>query len=298
MHKESKSKGKLFKDALSKEKPLQVVGTINAISALLAQKAGFNAIYLSGAGVANASYGMPDLGVTNLNDVLTDVKRITDIVDIPLLVDIDTGFGSVFGIERTIREMQKAGAAAIHIEDQDTNKRCGHRPHKKITDVDNMIDRIKACSDARFEKDFVIMARTDALQSEGIDSCIDRANQYIEAGADMIFLEGAKSLDEYKKLSESINKPILANMTEFGVSPLFTKTELKKAGVSLILYPLSGFRAMNKACENAYNVIRNEESQQSLLSNMQTREELYDLINYLEYENKIDLLFNKGKEIT
>lgn len=289
------SPGQQFRDALKKEKPLQIVGTINAMTALLAKNAGFKAIYLSGAGVANASYGLPDLGITSLDDVLIDARRITSRVDVPLLVDIDTGWGSAFNIARTIREMQKAGVAAVHMEDQVQAKRCGHRPGKAIVETSEMVDRLKAAVDARTDPSFVIMARTDALASEGLEASVDRINQYIAAGADMIFFEGATDLQQYTYVSKHCKAPILANITEFGITPLYTKDELAQAGISLILYPLSIFRVMNKAAENAYRIIREDNSQKSLLSQMQTRNELYEVLNYHSYEKKLDELFSKGK---
>jgi methylisocitrate lyase len=289
------SLGKKFRLALTEEKPLQIVGTINAINALLAQKANFRAIYLSGAGVANASFGLPDLGITTLNDVLEDARRITSTVDLPLLVDIDTGFGSAFNIARTIREMIKAGVAASHIEDQIAAKRCGHRPKKSLVQPSEMVDRIKAALDAKTDPDFIIMARTDALTIEGLNPTLDRVHQYIEAGADMIFFEGVRTLEELSALRKICKLPILVNMTEFGVTPLFTKEELKNANVDMILYPLSAFRVMNKAAFELYETIRGDGTQKSLLSKMQTREELYELLNYYSYEAKLDELFAKGK---
>ncbi len=288
--------GQKFRDALKKEKPLQIVGAINAMTALLAKDAGFKAIYLSGAGVANASYGLPDLGITTLNDVLIDVRRITSRVDLPLLVDIDTGWGSAFNIARTIRDLEKAGAAAIHMEDQVQAKRCGHRPGKAIVETSEMVDRLKAAVDARIDPSFVIMARTDALASEGLEACVERINQYVAAGADMIFFEGATDLQQYDYVTKHCKVPVLANMTEFGVTPIYSKEELKKAGISLILYPLSIFRVMNKAAKKAYQTIREENSQQSLIDQMQTRNELYETLNYLSYEKKLDELFAQGKE--
>lgn len=288
--------GQQFRDALTKENPLQIVGTINAMTALVAKNAGFNAIYLSGAGVANASYGLPDLGITTLSDVLTDVQRITSCVDLPLLVDIDTGWGSAFNIARTIREMEKAGAAAVHIEDQVQAKRCGHRPGKAIVETSEMVDRIKAAVDARTDDSFVIMARTDALASEGLEASAERIKQYIAAGADMIFFEGATDLNQYHFITKHCIVPVLANMTEFGMTPLYTKKELADAGIQLILYPLSIFRVMNKAAENAYQVIRTADSQKTLLEKMQTRQELYDVLDYHSFEKKLDELFAQGKE--
>ncbi len=288
------SPGKKFRVALTEEKPLQIVGAINAITALLAQKANFRAIYLSGAGVANASFGIPDLGITTLNDVLEDARRITSRVDLPLLVDIDTGFGSAFNIARTIREMIKAQVAAVHIEDQIAAKRCGHRPKKSLVPSDEMVDRIKAAMDAKSDPDFIIMARTDALTIEGLNPTLERVHQYIEAGCDMIFFEGVKHIAEFEALRKICKLPILANITEFGVTPLFTKEELKNAGVNMILYPLSAFRVMNKAALELYQTIRTDGTQKKLLSKMQTREELYQLLNYYSYEAKLDELFAKG----
>lgn len=289
------SQGKKLREALMKEKPLQVVGTINAYTALQAKRAGFHAIYLSGAGVANASYGLPDLGITTLNDVLEDVRRIMSAVDLPLLVDIDTGWGGAFSIARTIKEMIKAGAAAVHIEDQVQAKRCGHRPGKALVEKEEMIDRIKAAVDAKTDPDFVIMARTDALANEGLNKALERISAYIEAGADMIFFEGVRKLEEYQALTEQCNVPVLANITEFGVTPLFTLEELKEVGVSLALYPLSAFRAMSAAAEKIYDTIRKNGSQKDILAEMQTREELYQVLNYHFYEDKLNELFMKEK---
>ncbi|HHT9952149.1 TPA: methylisocitrate lyase [Legionella pneumophila] len=289
------SQGKKLREALMKEKPLQVVGTINAYAALQAKRAGFHAIYLSGAGVANASYGLPDLGITTLNDVLEDVRRIMSAVDLPLLVDIDTGWGGAFSIARTIKEMIKAGAAAVHIEDQVQAKRCGHRPGKALVEKEEMIDRIKAAVDAKTDPDFVIMARTDALANEGLNKALERISAYIEAGADMIFFEGVRKLEEYQALTEQCNVPVLANITEFGVTPLFTLEELKEVGVSLALYPLSAFRAMSAAAEKVYDTIRKNGSQNDILAEMQTREELYQVLNYHFYEDKLNELFMKEK---
>ncbi|HAT8180781.1 TPA: methylisocitrate lyase [Legionella pneumophila] len=289
------SQGKKLRDALMQEKPLQVVGTINAYTALQAQKAGFHAIYLSGAGVANASYGLPDLGITTLNDVLEDVRRIMSAVDLPLLVDIDTGWGGAFSIARTIKEMIKAGVAAVHIEDQVQAKRCGHRPGKALVEKEEMIDRIKAAVDAKTDPDFNIMARTDALASEGLNKALERISAYIEAGADMIFFEGVRKLEEYQALTEQCNVPVLANITEFGVTPLFTLEELKAVGISLALYPLSAFRAMSAAAEKVYDTIRKNGTQKDILAEMQTREELYQVLNYHFYEDKLNELFMKEK---
>ncbi|HHU0052218.1 TPA: methylisocitrate lyase, partial [Legionella pneumophila] len=284
------SQGKKLREALMNEKPLQVVGTINAYTALQAKRAGFHAIYLSGAGVANASYGLPDLGITTLNDVLEDVRRIMSAVDLPLLVDIDTGWGGAFSIARTIKEMIKAEAAAVHIEDQVQAKRCGHRPGKALVEKEEMIDRIKAAVDAKTDPDFVIMARTDALANEGLNKALERISAYIEAGADMIFFEGVRKLEEYQALTEQCNVPVLANITEFGVTPLFTLEELEEVGVSLALYPLSAFRAMSAAAEKVYDTIRKNGSQNDILAEMQTREELYQVLNYHFYEDKLNEL--------
>jgi methylisocitrate lyase len=285
-----------LQDALKTEKPLQIVGTINAMTALLAKQVGFKAIYLSGAGVANASYGLPDLGITTLNDVLIDARRITATVDLPLLVDIDTGFGSAFNIARTIREMIRAGVAAVHMEDQVQAKRCGHRPGKAIVEISEMTDRIKTAVDARTDSTFIIMARTDALATEGLEATINRIHHYIEAGADMIFFEGAYELAQYQTLTQQCKVPILANITEFGVTPLFTKEELASVGISMILYPLSAFRAMNAAATKVYQTIRHESTQQKSIAEMQTREELYSVLDYHRYEKKLDELFSQGKE--
>jgi methylisocitrate lyase len=291
------SAGAKFRKALTEESPLQVIGTINANHALLAKRAGFKAIYLSGGGVAAGSLGIPDLGITGLEDVLVDVRRITDVCDTPLLVDIDTGFGaSAFNIARSVRSINKAGAAAIHIEDQVGAKRCGHRPNKELVSKAEMVDRIKAAVDARVDDSFVIMARTDALAVEGIDAALDRANAYIEAGADALFPEAITDLLTYKKFTDVIKVPVLANITEFGLTPLFTTTELAGVGVGIVLYPLSAFRAMNKAAENVYETVRRDGSQKAVLDTMQTREELYQRINYYEYENALDKLLGNGDE--
>jgi methylisocitrate lyase len=284
-----------LRQALAQESPLQIVGTINAYTALLAKRAGYKAIYLSGAGVANASYGIPDLGMTNLNDVATDVSRITSVCDLPLLVDIDTGWGNAFNIAKTIKTMIKSGAAAVHMEDQVQAKRCGHRPNKELVTSDEMCDRIKAAVDAKTNKQFVIMARTDALAVEGMQKAIERIHAYIEAGADMIFFEGATDINQYKTVTKSTSVPILANITEFGVTPLFTRDELQEAGVSLILYPLSAFRSMSAAAINVYETIRTTGTQKSVINTMQTREQLYDVLGYHQYEQKLDELFAKGK---
>ena len=283
------SAGAKFKKALQEEKPLQIVGTINANHALLAKRAGYRAIYLSGGGVAAGSLGVPDLGITTLEDVLTDVRRITGVCDLPLLVDADTGFGpSAFNIGRTVKDLIKAGAAAMHIEDQVQAKRCGHRPNKEIVSKGEMVDRIKAAVDARTDSDFCIMARTDSIAIEGLDAAIERSLAYIEAGADLVFPEAIRDLDSYKKFAAAVNKPILANITEFGLTPLFTRDELGASGVGIILYPLSAFRAMNKAAENVYETIRREGTQAGVIEAMQTREELYERINYYEFEKALD----------
>lgn len=284
-----------LREVLSEENPLQIVGTINAYSALLAKRAGFRAIYLSGGGVAAASNGIPDLGMTNLDDVLEDVYRITYISDLPLLVDIDTGWGSAFNIARSIKSMIKAGAAGVHLEDQVHAKRCGHRPKKEIVEVEEMCDRIKAAMDAKHDKNFVFMARTDALQLEGLDKTIERIQRYVEAGAEMIFFEGVTDIAQFEALTKSCKVPVLANITEFGVTPLYTRDELKKAGVQLILYPLSAFRAMSKAAENVYQTIRTKGTQESVIPEMQTRDQLYDVLNYHQFEQTLDDLFAKGK---
>ena len=280
---------KTFKQAVKEEQPLQVVGAINANHALLAKRAGYKAIYLSGGGVAAGSLGLPDLGITTLDDVLTDVRRITNVCDLPLLVDIDTGFGtSAFNISRTVKEIEKVGASAVHMEDQVAAKRCGHRPNKEIVDVNEMVDRIKAAVDGRNSADFTIMARTDALANEGLAAALDRVRAYVAAGADMIFPEAVGDLETYKKFREAAGVPILANITEFGKTPLFTVAELRGAGVDIVLYPLSAFRAMNKAAELVYKTIRSEGTQKSALNHMQTREELYQAIDYYKYEAALD----------
>ena len=286
----SKSEKKLtFKDAVKLEKPLQVIGAINANHALLAKRAGYRAIYLSGGGVAAGSLGLPDLGITTLDDVLTDVRRITNICDLPLLVDVDTGFGtSAFNISRTVKEIEKAGASAIHIEDQVAAKRCGHRPNKEIVSVNEMVDRIKAALDGRNSDDFTIMARTDALANEGLDAALDRVRAYVAAGAEMIFPEAVGDLATYQRFREAAGVPILANITEFGKTPLFSTNELLSADVDIALYPLSAFRAMNKAAELVYKTIREDGTQKDLISHMQTREELYEAIDYYKYEETLD----------
>ena len=291
-----KTSGTRFRAAVKEEHPLQVVGAINANHALLAKRAGFKAIYLSGGGVAAGSLGLPDLGISNLDDVLTDVRRITDVCDLPLLVDVDTGFGaSAFNVARTTRALIKAGAAAMHIEDQVGAKRCGHRPGKEIVGKDEMVDRIKAAVDARTDPEFVIMARTDALAVEGLEKAIERAVACVEAGADMIFPEAMTELAMYKKFAKAVKVPVLANITEFGSTPLFTTEELRGADVGLVLYPLSAFRAMNKAAENVYRTIREDGTQKNVVNTMQTRMELYETIGYHDYEKKLDALFAKKK---
>jgi methylisocitrate lyase len=284
---------KKFRQAITKESPLQVIGAINAYHARLAERSGFQALYLSGGGVAAGSLGIPDLGITTLEDVLIDIRRITDVTSLPLLVDIDTGFGGAFNIARTIKSVEKAGAAAVHIEDQVQAKRCGHRPNKAIVTQDEMVDRVKAAVDAKTDPDFVIMARTDALAVEGLNSAIDRACACVEAGADMIFPEAINDLETYQKFTTKVNVPVLANITEFGATPLFTTEELKGVGISIVLYPLSAFRAMNKAALKIYEGIREHGTQKDLINEMQTREELYDFLNYHDYEKKLDALFKK-----
>jgi len=289
------SAGKKFREALKEESPLQIVGAVNAYSALQAKRVGYKALYLSGAGVANSSYGLPDLGMTMLEDVCIDIRRITSAVDLPLLVDADTGWGHAFNIARTVKEMTKAGAAGIHLEDQVAAKRCGHRPNKELVSTEEMCDRIRAAVDAKTDPDFVIMARTDAHASEGQQSAIDRAKAYVEAGADMIFAEAIHTLKEYKEFTDVIKVPVLANITEFGATPMFTTEELGSVGISMVLYPLSAFRAMNKAALTVYQDLREKGTQEGTLSIMQTRMELYDMLGYHDYENKMDALFAKSK---
>lgn len=293
------SPGAKFRLAVKTNNPLQIVGTINPYCAMMAKKLGHQAIYLSGGGIANASYGLPDLGITTLNDVLVDVDRITNACDLPLLVDIDTGFGGAFNIGRTIKAMEKAGAAAVHMEDQVAQKRCGHRPNKAIVSLEEMADRVKAAVDARDNPEFVIMARTDALAVEGMDSAIERAIACVEAGADMIFPEAMTELQQYERFSTALHSatgkhvPILANITEFGQTPLYNCEELAKSKVDMVLYPLSAFRAMNKAAEMVYSHILENGNQEALLDSMQTRKELYEYLNYHSYEDKLDQLFSK-----
>ena len=289
---QSNSAGARFRRALAEEQPLQIMGTINAYTAMMAEQVGYRAIYLSGGGVANASYGLPDLGMTTMNDVLEDVRRISAATDVPLLVDIDTGWGGAFNIGRTVKEMIRAGAGAVHLEDQVAQKRCGHRPNKEIVSKAEMVDRIKAAADARTDQDFFIIARTDAFQKEGLDAAVDRARACLEAGADGISAEAVHTLEDYKAFAEGLGgAPLLANITEFGATPLFTREELSDAGASMILYPLSAFRAMNQAALNVYRTIREEGTQKNVVDTMQTRMELYDFLGYHDYERKLDELF-------
>ncbi|MEL7499122.1 MAG: methylisocitrate lyase [Planctomycetota bacterium] len=285
--------GSKFRQAIEQESPLQIPGTINPLSALMAVQAGFRAIYLSGAGVANASYGVPDLGMTSLADVVVDINRITSIVNTPLLVDADTGWGHGLNIARTVREFIKAGAAAMHIEDQQSAKRCGHRPNKAIVETSEMVDRIHAAVDARNDPSFFIMARTDALASEGIDASIERCQRYIEAGADGIFAEAITDQNDYLKFTSSFDAPVLANMTEFGMSPLMTTTQLKEVGVQIALYPLSAFRAMNEAARRVFETIRRDGTQAEAVSFMQTRDQLYDVLDYHTYEEQMNQIIQK-----
>ena len=289
------SAGQNFRKAVQDNKPLQVVGTITALAALIAKKAGHKAIYLSGGGLAANSLGIPDLGISTLEDVLIDVRRITDVCDLPLLVDADTGFGSAFNIARTTRSLIKSGAAAMHIEDQVTAKRCGHRPNKACVSLEEMTDRIKAAVDARTDDGFVIMARTDALAAEGMQAVIDRSNAYIEAGADMIFPEAMTELEQYRQFRDAVDKPILANITEFGRTPLFSTPELGEAGVDIVLYCCGAYRAMNKSAENFYRALINDGHQRNMVEHMQTREEMYEILGYHDYEQKLDELFSKGE---
>jgi methylisocitrate lyase len=290
------SAGKRFREAVEQEKPLQVIGTINAYHALMAKRVGYRAIYLSGGGVAAGSLGMPDLGISNLDDVLTDIRRITDVCDLPLLVDVDTGFGaSAFNVGRTTKSLIKFGAAAMHIEDQVGAKRCGHRPGKELVSSEEMCDRIKAAVDARTDPAFVIMARTDSLASEGLEAAIERTRQYAAAGADMIFPEAVSDLKTYAKFVQATQVPVLANITEFGKTPMFSLDELRSSGVAIALYPLTAFRAMNKAALKAYETVRRKGSQKDVLGEMQTRDELYEFLDYHSYEKKLDELFSREK---
>ena len=290
------SAGARFRAAIAAEKPLQIIGAINAYHAMLATQTGFKALYLSGGGVAAGSLGLPDLGISTLEDVLIDVRRITDAVDTPLLVDIDTGWGGAFNIARSVKSVAKAGAAAVHIEDQVSSKRCGHRPNKAVVSQSEMVDRIKAAVDARTDPDFVIMARTDALAVEGLQSAMDRACAFVEAGADMIFPEAMTELSMYKQFVDAVKVPVLANITEFGSTPLFTVKELATADVSMVLYPLSAFRAMNKAALTVYETMRKEGTQKNVVNLMQTRMELYEHLGYHAFEQKLDALFNQDKQ--
>jgi len=288
--------GQKFRNAVAQESPLQLVGTINANHALLAQQAGYKAIYLSGGGVAAGSLGMPDLGISTLDDVLIDIRRITDVCDLPLMVDADIGFGpSAFNVARTVKSFCKAGAAGLHLEDQVGAKRCGHRPNKEIVSTQEMVDRIKAAVDARTDDSFVIMARTDALAVEGLDAALERAQAYLEAGADMLFPEAITELSMYQQFTQNPPAPVLANLTEFGQTPLFTLDELRSVGIAIALYPLSAFRAMNKAAEQVYAAIRHEGTQKSVVPLMQTRDELYQSIHYYDYEQRLDTLFSQKK---
>lgn len=289
------SAGARFRAAVAEEQPLQVVGTITAYAARMAKRTGFKAIYLSGGGVAANSLGMPDLGISSMEDVLTDIRRITDVCDLPLLVDVDTGWGGAFNIARTVRSMIKAGAGAMHIEDQVAAKRCGHRPGKAIVAKEEMVDRIKAAVDARHDPGFVIMARTDAIAVEGIEAAIERAFACVEAGADMIFPEAIYTLEQYRQFKDAVKVPILANITEFGQTPLFTTDELKSAGVDIVLYCCGAYRAMNKAALNFYETVRREGTQKNIIDTLQTRNELYDFLGYHAYEDKLDQLFAQNK---
>ena len=291
------SPGARFRKALEENKPLQIVGTINPYAAMMAEQIGHQAIYLSGGGVANASYGLPDLGMTSLNDVIVDVQRITAASSLPLLVDIDTGWGGAFNIAKTVKDMIKAGAAAVHIEDQVAQKRCGHRPNKEIVSTAEMVDRIKAAVDAKTDPDFFLMARTDAFAQEGLDAAIERAQAYVEAGADGIFAEAVKTEEHYRAFSEALNVPILANITEFGQTELWNRKELGEWGAAMVLYPLSAFRAMNKAAEMVYTSILEKGDQRDVVDAMQTRMELYDYLDYHTYEQKLDALFAQNKNL-
>jgi methylisocitrate lyase len=291
----TQSAGLKLRQAITANIPLQLVGTINAYTAMMAERVGHQALYLSGAGVANASFGLPDLGMTSLNDVCEDIRRITGATSLPLLVDADTGWGGAFNIARTVKEMTRAGAAGFHIEDQVMQKRCGHRPNKEIVSLEEMIDRVKASVDARTDENFFIMARTDALQQQGLQAAIERAQACVEAGADAIFAEAVYTLEQYKAFTDVIKVPVLANITEFGQTPLFNKQELADVGVKMVLYPLSAFRAMNKAALNVYQNILTDGDQKAVIDSMQTRMELYDFLNYHSYEQKLDALFAENK---
>ena len=291
---ETPSAGARFRRALEEERPLQVMGTINAYTAMMAERVGYRAIYLSGGGVANASYGLPDLGITSLDDVLEDVRRISAATTVPLLVDIDTGWGGAFNIARTIREMIRAGAGAVHMEDQVAQKRCGHRPGKAIVTTAEMCDRIKAAVDARTDGDFIVMARTDALAVDGLDAVVERSQAFVEAGADAIFAEAMTEIDMYRRVVDAVDVPVLANITEFGQTPLYSTAELGEAGIRMVLYPLSAFRAMNKAALGVYEAIRRDGHQKEVLDTMQTRMELYDFLGYHDYEQKLDALFGSS----
>lgn len=286
------SAGSRFRKALTEHRPLAIVGAINAYCALLAEHVGHPALYLSGAGVANASHGLPDLGITTLNDVVEDARRITGATDVPLLVDIDTGFGDAFTINRCVRELERAGVAAVHIEDQTAQKRCGHRPNKTLVTSDEMQDRIRACVDARQDPDFFIMARTDALAQEGLEAALERAQAYVAAGADGVFAEAVRHLDDYRAFTQALEVPVLANITEFGQTPLFNQKELAEAGVAMALYPLSAFRAMSQAALDVYQTVQNDGDQKAVVERMQTREALYDILRYHEFEAKLDTLFS------
>lgn len=289
------SAGKRFRETLREHSPLQIAGTINPYCATMAEKIGIKAIYLSGSGVATASYGLPDLGITQLADVLEDVRRITAVTELPLLVDIDTGFGQGFVLQRTIKDMIRAGVAAVHLEDQVAAKRCGHRPQKALVTTGEMVQRLKTAVDAKTDNDFVIMARTDAYAAEGLNAAIDRAQAYVDAGADMVFPEALQTLEEYQQFAQALQVPILANITEFGKTPLFTREQLGSAGVAMMLYPLTAFRMMNKAAAHAYETICQQGTQASLISEMQTRDELYDYLNYHHFESHLDAILNKEK---
>ncbi|MBU2865080.1 methylisocitrate lyase [Reinekea forsetii] len=287
------SAGLKFRQALAAHSPLPIVGAVNAYSAMLAKRAGHSAIYLSGGGVANASFGLPDLGVTSMNDVVEDARRITAACDLPLLVDIDTGWGGAFNIARTIQEMERAGVAAVHIEDQVAQKRCGHRPNKEIVSKEEMVDRIKACVDARVDENFFIMARTDAFAQEGLEAALDRAKACVDAGADGIFAEAVHTLEDYKAFTDALDVPVLANITEFGQTPLYNQKELGEVGCAMVLYPLSAFRAMSLAALNVYSSIHENGDQKAVVDTMQTRMDLYDVLNYHDFEQKLDALFTK-----